>query len=93
LPIDNQGEFRFNEPPPYQQASRGDGMAVDKIGRFYVTSQLGVQIFDPTSRPCGVLPKPDNTQPLTSCTLAGPDHSYLYVTNGTKVFRRKLTVQ
>jgi enterochelin esterase family protein len=93
LPIDPKGEFKFNEPPSYQKASRGDGMAVDKAGRYYVTSALGVQIFDPTGRMCGVLPKPDDAQPLTSCTLAGPNHEYLYVTNGTKIFRRKLKVE
>lgn len=93
LPIDVSGEIEFNQPPPYLKASRGDGMSVDKAGRYYVTSQLGVQIFDKTGRPCGVLPKPDSTQPLTSCTLAGPDHSYLYVTNGTTVYRRRLTVK
>lgn len=93
LPIDPKGEFQFNQPPPYVAASRGDGMAVDKSGRYYVTSALGVQIFDPTGRPCGVLPKPDAEQPLTSCTLAGENHEYLYVTNGTTVYRRKLTVE
>ncbi len=93
LPVDPKGEFKFNEPPPYLTASKGDGMAVDKVGRFYVTSDVGVQIFDPTGRQCGVLPKPDAAMPLTSCTLAGPDHEYLYVTNGATVFRRKLTVK
>jgi enterochelin esterase-like enzyme/sugar lactone lactonase YvrE len=92
LPIDDDGEFRFNEPPPYLTASRGDGMAVDKKGRYYITSALGVQIFDPTGRPCGVLPKPDRDQPVTTCTLAGPHHSTLYIAHGPKVYRRKLTV-
>ncbi|MCE9603499.1 MAG: SMP-30/gluconolactonase/LRE family protein [Planctomycetia bacterium] len=92
LPIDPQGEFKHNEPPPYQAASRGDGMAVDKSGRYYVTSAVGVQVFDPTGRECGVLPKPNEAMPLTSCVLAGPNHEYLYVTNGDKVFRRKLKV-
>ena len=92
LPIDDEGEFRFNQPPPYLTASRGDGMAVDRKGRYYVTSALGVQVFDPTGRPCGVLPKPDPAKPLTSCTLAGPNHEYLYVTNGTTVYRRQLSV-
>ena len=92
LPIDPKGEFKFNEPPPYQAASRGDGMAVDKSGRYYVTSAVGVQVFDPTGRQCGVLPKPVEAQPLTSCVLAGPNHEYLYVTNGATVFRRKLKV-
>lgn len=92
LPIDSEGEFKFNEPPPYVTASKGDGMAVDKKGRYYVTSELGVQIFDPTGRPCGVLPKLDKTQPLTTCILAGPGHSTLYIAHGNKIYRRKLKV-
>jgi enterochelin esterase family protein len=92
LAIDPKGEFKFNEPPPYQPASAGDGAATDKAGRYYVTSKVGVQIFDPTGRPCGVLPKPDESQPLTSCVLAGPDHSTLYIANGKTIYRRTLTV-
>ena len=93
LSIDDAGDFNFHQPPPYLNASRGDGMAVDRSGRYYVTSAEGVQVFDPTGRPCGVLPKPDATQPLTSCTLAGSNHSYLYVTNGTTIYRRQLSVE
>jgi enterochelin esterase-like enzyme/sugar lactone lactonase YvrE len=93
LMIDSEGEFRFNEPPPYVSASRGDGMAVDKVGRYYVTSDVGVQIFDPTGRPCGVLPKIDRDQPLTTCILAGPDHNTLYIAHGTRIYSRRLTVE
>ncbi len=92
LPIDPQATFPFNEPPPYMTASRGDGLAVDRAGRYYVTSAVGVQIFDPTGRLCGVLAKPGETQPLTSCTLAGENHDYLYITNGDRVMRRRLSV-
>lgn len=93
LPMDPKGDFKFNEPPPYEISGQGDGTAVDKIGRYYVTSTLGVQVFDPTGRQCGVLAKPNSAMPLTSCTLAGTDHQYLYVTNGDKVFRLKLTIE
>lgn len=93
MPINPKGKFDFNEEPPYQTASRGDGTAVDKAGRYYVTSALGVQVFDPTGRQCGVLPKPLQDQPLTSCTLAGKGHEYLYLTNGNTVFRRKVRVK
>ncbi len=93
LPIDPKAEFKFNESPPYVPNAQGDGMAVDNAGRFYVTSKLGVQVFDPTGRPCGVLPKVDNDQPLTSCVLAGADHSVLYIAHGTKIYSRRLTVQ
>jgi enterochelin esterase family protein len=93
LPIDSKGDFKFNEPPPYVAASKGDGMAVDKKGRYYVTSELGVQIFDPTGRPCGVLPKPNQDQPITTCILAGPKHSTLIIANGTTVYSRELKVE
>jgi enterochelin esterase-like enzyme/sugar lactone lactonase YvrE len=93
LAINPKGEFRFNDPPPYSETSHGDGMAVDKAGRYYVTSGLGVQIFDPTGRPCGVLPKVNPTEPLVTCILAGEGHSSLYIAHGTKIYRRKLTVE
>ena len=93
LRIDPKGQFNFNEEPPYVATSRGDGMAVDKRGRYYVTSDLGVQIFDPTGRPCGVLPKVDKDQPLTTCMLAGKDHSTLYIAHGKRIYCRKLTVE
>jgi enterochelin esterase family protein len=90
LPIDPQGEFKRAEPPPYKPASGGDGSTADTIGRYYVTSTLGVQVFDPTGRMCGVLTRPQLDKPLTSCALAGPKREYLYVTNGDKIFRRKV---
>ena len=92
-PIDPHAESARHEPPPYVAASKGDGMAVDRVGRYYVTSELGVQIFDPTGRPCGVLPKVDVSQPLTTCVLAGSDHSTLYIAHGSRVYRRRLTVE
>lgn len=93
MPIDQAGEFKFNEPPPYLVASSGDGMTVDKMGRFYVTSALGIQVFDPTGRLCGVLPQPNKSSPLTSCVFAGPNHEYLYITNGDTIYRRKLSAE
>ena len=87
LPVDPAGEFRFSEPPPFKPASAGDGMCTDTIGRFYVTSAVGVQVFDPTGRECGLLRRPQLDKPLTSCAIAG---EFLYVTNGDKIFRRKV---
>ena len=93
LRIDPGGEFRFNEKPPYVEVAKGDGMAVDRAGRYYVTSDLGVQIFDTTGRPCGVLPKVDSDQPLTTCILAGANHDTLYIAHGKRIYSRRLTVQ
>jgi enterochelin esterase family protein len=93
LPIDPKGEFRFGEAPPYQSTSKADGMCTDWRGRYYVTSALGVQVFDPTGRMCGVLNKPQASGPLTSCTLAGAQRDLLFVTNGDKVYSRKLRIE
>ncbi|MCX6952251.1 MAG: SMP-30/gluconolactonase/LRE family protein, partial [Verrucomicrobia bacterium] len=89
-PIDAKGEFKFNAPPPYLAAARGDGMTTDTLGRYYVTTALGVQVFDPTGRLCGVVDKPQRDKPVTSCVLSGPQRDTLYVTAGTAIFRRKL---
>jgi enterochelin esterase family protein len=91
-PVDAAGEFKFNEPPPLKAESGGDGMCTDEIGRYFITSALGVQVFDPTGRECGLLPKPQTSKPLTSCAIAGEGRSYLYVTNGDKIFRRKIQI-
>ncbi len=93
LPIDAKGDFKFNEPPPRLKASGGDGSTSDEQGRFYVTSALGVQVFDAGGRECGLLPKwliapHAMDKPLASCVLAGPELAYLYVTLGDRVFRR-----
>jgi enterochelin esterase family protein len=90
LPIDPKGEFKQAEPPPYNPASGGDGMCSDEQGRYYVATTLGVQIFDSTGRMCGVITRPQPEKPLTSCALSGAGRSYLYVTNGDKIFRRKV---
>jgi len=89
-PIDPAGEFKHQEPPPYKKSASGDGMTSDSMGRYYVTTALGVQVFDPTGRLCGVLPKPQADKPLTSCTFSGEKREYLYVTNGDKIYRRRV---
>ena len=89
-PIDPKGEFRSQELPPYKAAANGDGMTTDTLGRYYVTSALGVQVFDPTGRLCGVVDKPQVDKGVTSCVFAGPQHDLLYVTSGDKIFRRKV---
>ena len=89
-PIDPASEFKFAEPPPFKKSASGDGMTTDAAGRYYVTSAVGVQVFDPTGRLCGVVPGPPGSRSLTSCALAGPGRAYLYVTAGDKIFRRKV---
>ena len=89
-PIDYKGAFKFNAAPPFKKESGGDGMTSDETGRYYVATALGVQVFDPTGRLCGVVPGPQGNAGITSCALAGPGRAFLYITARDKIFRRKV---
>ncbi len=89
-PVDPKGEFKSQQPPPYLPAASGDGMTTDEQGRTYVTTALGIQVFDPTGRLCGVLAKAARDRSEVSCVLSGPGRSYLYVGAGTAIYRRKV---
>jgi gluconolactonase len=41
--------------PPGRPESAGDGMTTDSVGRYYVTSAIGIQMFDVTGRMGGVI--------------------------------------
>ena len=54
----------------------GDGLAIDKDGRLYVTSQPGVQVFDVNGKYLGLIATP---RPVISVAFAGPGKRTLYV--------------
>ena len=82
-----QSYITLRTPTP-DLPSKGDGMTTDAVGRYYVTSTVGIQMFDPTGRMGGVIAAPRD-QPIVSVAFAGPGHSYLYVAAGDTIFRRK----
>ena len=70
--------------------SKGDGADVDALGRYYVSSDLGLQMFDPTGRMGGVILSPDPKKPLVSIVFSGAGLEYIYVANGDAVYRRRV---
>ena len=74
--------------PTGRPDSGGDGSTTDTQGRYYVTSHLGIQVFEGTGRFVGNISKPTN-KGCVSVAFAGPDHAYLYACASDKVFRRK----
>jgi gluconolactonase len=74
--------------PPGSEIAQGDGMTTDAAGRFYATSALGLQMFDPTGRICGIILKPQE-KPMVSVCFAGEGLRWLYVCCGDKIYRRE----
>jgi gluconolactonase len=61
----------------------GDGLTIDTKGNLYITSALGVQVFDPQGKHLGVIEFPE--QPA-NCTFAGKDNKTLYATARTSLY-------
>ena len=79
--------------PLYAPTSGGDGMTTEANGRWFVTTTLGVQIFDQAGRHAGTIAKPAPDAKVVSCEFAGKDHDLLFIAAGDKVMSRKLKVK
>jgi len=66
------------------------GMTMDKANRIYAATSLGVQVFDPTGRLCGVLLQPNSPLFASSIAFAGTDKNTLYALVGQKLYTRKI---
>lgn len=93
--VDGPGLLKFGEKyygpvqTPFGSPQPGsDGMTVDDSGRLFVCTKQGLQMFDPTGRPCGAIAKP---QPkfLSNVKFGGKNFDTLYVTCSDKVYSRK----
>jgi gluconolactonase len=61
----------------------GDGLTIDVKGNLYITSALGVQVFDPQGKLLGIIEFPE--QPA-NCDFGGKDNKTLYVTARTSLY-------
>ena len=83
------GHLHLSDEP---RDSGADGMAVDTEGRLYVTTRVGLQVFDQLGRCHVILTKPQNAW-LSNVVFGGSELDTLYVTCGDKVYRRKVKAQ
>lgn len=72
--------------------SGADGVAVDDAGRLYVTTTIGVQVFNPQGRHLGTIPigNPDGPQNLA---FAGADKKTLYIVGDGAVWKVAMLAQ
>jgi hypothetical protein len=64
----------------------------DKVGRIYALTSLGVQVFDPTGRPSGVMPLPVKANP-THMAWSTANKAKLKIWIGDKVWERELLTE
>jgi enterochelin esterase family protein len=87
--LDAGAPYMTLRTPTGKAESAGDGMTVDSMGRYYVTSALGIQMFDSTGRMGGVIERPQN-KGTVSVAFAGPKREFLYACSTDKLYRRKM---
>ena len=73
-----------------KETAQGDGATTEAKGRIFVTTEIGIQIFDPAGRLSGVIDKPDPAGKVVSVEFAGSKHDVLFVAAGDKIYSRQL---
>jgi len=77
--------------PDTADDSGADGMRVDRDGRLYVATRMGIQICDQAGRVNCILPTPNGK--LSNVTFGGENFDMLTATCGDRVYQRKLKVK
>jgi gluconolactonase len=71
--------------------SGADGVRVDRDGRLYVATRMGIQICDQAGRVNAIIPTPNNY--IANLSFGGANFDTLFATCGDKVYKRKLKVK
>jgi gluconolactonase len=97
--VESDGSLKFGDNyygplqiPSGETLPGSDGMTVDDKGRLYVATHAGLQMFDPTGRPCGSIVKPQ-TKFLSNVKFGGPNFDVAYVTSTDRLYKRKLNTK
>jgi gluconolactonase len=96
--IGPNGELQYGEPfywfhMPDSANNSGVGqVCMDRTGRAYAATRLGVQILDRNGRVTAILPLSEEEQVVGIC-FGGGDFRTLYVSTGSKVYRREVKTQ
>ena len=74
--------------PDNADDSGADGMRVDRDGRLYVATRLGLQVCDQAGRVNCIIPTPNGR--VSNLAFGGPEFDTIYATCGDKVYKRKV---
>jgi sugar lactone lactonase YvrE len=86
--LDYKQRFYWLHEPDGADDSGAAGMRVDREGRLYVATRMGIQICDQVGRVQCIIPTP-NGKVINLC-FGGEGFEILFATCGDKVYKRKL---
>jgi gluconolactonase len=84
-------QYYWLHVPDTVDMSQADGMRVDRDGRLYVATRMGIQICDQAGRVNAIIPTPNGR--LSNLSFGGAGFDTLFATCGDKVYKRKLKVK
>jgi gluconolactonase len=85
----NGEPFQRLEMPEEGLFSGVAGLTTDTLGYMWATSAVGIQVCEQPGRCTNILNKPEfNAVPITNIAFGGPGRTWLYVTQGGKLYRR-----
>jgi enterochelin esterase-like enzyme len=88
-PTDRQAYVYVQHMPGAPHEIAAGAMTVDREGRIYMLTGLGIQVFDQLGKCHGILRLPGEGA-ATGITFGGPDFSQLVVTQGGRVYARTI---
>lgn len=89
--LTNKQRYYHLHVPDTADDSGADGMRVDRDGRLYVATRMGLQVCDQPGRVNCIIPTPNGR--VSNCCFGGEKFDTLFVTCGDRVYKRKLRVQ
>ena len=82
-----QRYFHIHQPDTADDAG-ADGLEVDRDGRLYVASHMGIQVCDQAGRVNCIIPTPNGR--VSNLVFGGAQFDTLYATCGDKVYLRRM---
>lgn len=76
--------------PEGQTGRGGDGLTVDVQGNLYITSGLGLQVFDKSGKALGIIKIPEGP---ANVTFGGPQNQTLFITAKTSLYTAEMSVK
>ncbi len=82
--------FYWLHVPDADDRSNADGIRVDRDGRLYVATRMGIQVCDQAGRVQCIIPTPNGR--VSNLAFGGQHFDTLIATCGDRIYKRKLKV-